>query len=259
MNKLFVVVLLGLGMGRVTCAQDPSAVFATTDGTAAQPGEKSDPSARGSEPGALTAPEAARSFLPGSAPVLASFSGTSANLSFDKQVLSAARPDPSPATPEPPRFVFGGRDDFRWQLGLGLSVLRFRSSLYYATGIGTDTSITYYTNDWFGVEGRVTTAFSPTTYIGSHVKFAGYGAGPKIAWRTKKLEPFAHAIFGGVHVLPQSAAGNANGFEFQLGGGAGYRFNPRFSARIIADWVRTRLFSQWQDDAQVAVEYVLHF
>jgi hypothetical protein len=258
MNKLFVVVLLGLGIGRVTCAQEALTVFATS-GAAAQPGEKSDPSARGLKPGAFAAPEAARSFSPGSAPVLASFSGTSTNLSFDKQVLSAAGPDPLPATPGPPRFVFGGRDDFRWQLGLGLSVLRFRSSLYYATGIGTDTSITYYTNDWFGVEGRVTTAFSPTTYIGSHVKFAGYGAGPKIAWRTKKLEPFAHAIFGGVHVLPQSAAGNANGFEFQLGGGASYRFNPRFSARIIADWVRTRLFSQWQDDAQVAVEYVLHF
>ena len=44
---------------------------------------------------------------------------------------------PQPA-PEPrPRFMYSERDDYRWQLGLGVSFERFRSSIYSASGFGT--------------------------------------------------------------------------------------------------------------------------
>src|SRR2546430_819703 len=36
-----------------------------------------------------------------------------------------------PAAAPEPRFVFGGRDDFRFQLALGMSLVRFRSQVYY--------------------------------------------------------------------------------------------------------------------------------
>jgi hypothetical protein len=166
--------------------------------------------------------------------------------------------EPSPASPAP-RFVFGGRDDFRWQLGLGVAVVRFRSKFYYATGVGTDTSVTYFTNNWFGFEGRVTTAFAPTLNGRDHLKFVGYGGGGKMAWRAQKLEPFVHALLGGMHILPKTAANSPNGLEFQLGGGAGYRFNPRLSARIVVDWMRTYVFGEWENNAQAALEAVLHF
>jgi hypothetical protein len=257
MNKLFVVPLLVLAMGCVARAQDQNAVSSTNDSFAIEPGDHPNHSLS-SEVSAMPVSAAPSSSLLVNARVPYSFGASSLNFAPDRLTISTAMADPAPAAPAP-RFVFGGRDDFRWQLGLGMSILRFRSALYYATGLGTNTSVTYFTNDWFGLEGRVTTAFSPTTYIGSHVKFAGYGAGPKLAWREQKFEPFVHAIIGGVHVLPQSAAGSANGFEFQFGGGLGYRFNPRLSTRLTLDWVRTRLFSQWQDDAQVALEAVLHF
>jgi opacity protein-like surface antigen len=166
--------------------------------------------------------------------------------------------EPSPASPDP-RYVYGGRDDFRWQLALGISLVRFRSSQYYATGVGTNTSITYFTNEWLGVEGNVNTAFAPTINQNEHVKYVSYGAGPKVAWRARKWEPWAHTILGGVHILPQTAGFSQNGFGLQVGGGADYRIYPHLSARLELDWVRTHLFGAWQNSAQANLDIVLHF
>jgi opacity protein-like surface antigen len=171
-------------------------------------------------------------------------------------------PRPAPAEPLPaapdPKFVYGSRDDFRWQLALGITLVRFRSSQFYATGVGTNTSVTYFTNEWFGVEGSINTSFAPTIYQNEHVKYFSYGGGPKIAWRARKWEPWAHAIFGGVHVQPKTAFG-PNGFGLQLGGGVDYRIYPHLSARLETDWVKTRLFGQWQNSAQANADIVLHF
>ena len=166
--------------------------------------------------------------------------------------------EPAPAAPEP-KFGFGTRDDYRWQLGLGINVVRFRSSRYYATGVGTSTSLAYFTNEWLAVQGEITTAFAPAIYLNEHVKYVGYGVGPVVAWRQRKWEPWMHALFGGVHVFPQTAGTSKNAFAVQLGGGVDYRFYPHLSARLELDWVRSHLFSQWQDSAQSALELVLHF
>jgi opacity protein-like surface antigen len=170
----------------------------------------------------------------------------------------AAEPDPRPAAPEP-KFVFGARDDYRWQLGLGISLVRFRSSRFYATGVGTSTSLSYFTNEWLAIQGQLTTAFAPTIYQNEHVKYVSYGVGPMVAWREKKIEPWVHALAGGLHVLPQTADSSKNAFAVQLGVGADYRFYPHLSARVGLDWVRSHLFSQWQDSVQAAAELVLHF
>jgi opacity protein-like surface antigen len=167
-------------------------------------------------------------------------------------------PEPLPASPEP-KFVYGGRDDFRWQLALGVALVRFRSSAYYATAVGTNTSLTYFTNQWFGVEGNVNTAFAPTIYKNEHVKYLSYGAGPKVAWRARQWEPWVHAIFGGAHVLPKTANNSKNGFALEVGGGVDYRIFPHLSARLELDWVRTHLFGQWQNSGQANADVVLHF
>src|SRR5258708_39390580 len=52
------------------------------------------------------------------------------------------------AAPDP-KFVYGSRDDFRLPLALVVTVLRVRSSKYYASGVGTNTSLTYLQNEWF--------------------------------------------------------------------------------------------------------------
>ena len=177
---------------------------------------------------------------------------------FAEPRLLAEPAEAVPAAPDP-KFGYGRRDDFRWQLALGVSVLRFRSSVFYATGVGTNTAVTYFTNEWFGVEGNVITAFAPTIYQNEHVKYFSYGAGPKISWRTRKWEPWMHAIVGGAHIQPQTANGSRNGFGLQIGGGVDYRIFPHLSARVGIDWVSTHLFSQWQNSAQANADIVLHF
>jgi len=178
-----------------------------------------------------------------------------ANLVAEPRTIAA----PAEAVPVPsePKSTYGNRGD--WQLALGVSLLRFRSSVFYATGVGTDTSVTYFARDWLGVEGKIITAFAPTIYLNEHVKYFSYGAGPKIAWRHRKWEPWAHTIVGGVHIQPQTADNSRNGLGLQAGGGVDYRILPHLSARVGVDWVGTRMFGQWQNSGQANVDLVLHF
>jgi hypothetical protein len=165
-----------------------------------------------------------------------------------------------PASPSPqPRFLYGGRDDYRWQLGIAASWLRFRSSVFNASAVGVNTSVVYFTNDWFGIEGSVSAIFAPTIFGNEHVKIATYGGGPKIARRQKQWEPWLHAIFGGAHEQPQVAGQSRNSYAIKAGGGADYRWNPRISFRLEGDYVRTAFFSQSQNDFQIAGGIVFHF
>src|SRR5450432_3991619 len=178
-------------------------------------------------------------------------------LRLPMEAAGPAMAEPAPA-PEP-RFIYSDRDDYRFQLGLGVSFERFRSSVYSASAVGTNTSLSYFLNDWLGVEGNASTFFAPTIWNGEHIKLVNYGAGPRIAWRSPRWEPWLHGLVGGTHALPQTAGHSRTGFSVQLGGGADYRFLPRLSLRLEVDYVRTRLFSQWQNNGQAAAGIVFHF
>jgi hypothetical protein len=173
--------------------------------------------------------------------------------------LGSPAPDAAPSPSPDPKFVYGGRDDFRWQLAIGADWIRFRSSIFNASAVGFNTSVTYFTNEWFGIEGAVSTGFAPEIFDKEHVKLLVYGAGPKIAWREKKWEPWVHAIFGGSHEQPQTADHSRNSYAIEAGGGADYRFNPRLSGRLEGDWVRTGFFGQSQNNFQLMGGVVFHF
>jgi len=166
--------------------------------------------------------------------------------------------EPDPPAPQP-RFLYGGRDDYRWELGLAATWLRFRSSAFNTNAVGFNTSVVYFTNDWFGIEGNVTAVFGPVIFQQEHVKIATYGAGPKIAWRQKQWEPWLHGIFGGAHEQPKIAGQSKNSYAVKIGGGADYRWNPRLSFRLEGDYVRTGFFNQSQNDFQLAGGIVFHF
>lgn len=166
--------------------------------------------------------------------------------------------DPEPAKPDP-KFVFGGRDDFRFQLGIGVVWDRFRSSIFNASAVGINTSVGYFTNDWFAFEGNINASFAPTIFQNEHVKLLIYGAGPKIAWRQRKWEPWLHGLVGGIHEQPQTADSGRNAFAVQLGGGADYRWHPRLAVRLEADYIRASLFSQQQNNFQLMAGLVFHF
>jgi hypothetical protein len=165
-----------------------------------------------------------------------------------------------PASPSPrPKFLYGGRDDYRWELSIAASWLRFRSTVFNASAVGINTSVVYFTNDWFGIEGNISAVFAPTILTNEHVKIATYGAGPKIAWRRRQWEPWVHGIFGGAHEQPQIAGQSRNTYVIKAGGGADYRWNPRVSFRLEGDYVRTGFFKQSQNNFQLAGGIVFHF
>jgi opacity protein-like surface antigen len=166
-----------------------------------------------------------------------------------------AAPEPAPE----PKFVFGGRDDFRWQLGIGFAWTRFRSSIFNASAVGVNTSLSYFTNDWFAIEGNVNSTFAPEIFDNDRVKFVVYGAGPKIAWRQRRWEPWLHGLVGGIHEQPKTAGNSKNGFAAQMGGGADFRWLPRLAVRLEADYMRSSLFSDHQNNFQLCAGLVFHF
>lgn len=174
--------------------------------------------------------------------------------------LLAEPASPAPATPSPkPRFVYGGRDDYRWQLGVGLAWARFNSSAFNANAIGIKTSVAYFLNEWLGVEGSVSATFSPTKIGKNRVKVLIYGGGPKVAWRQRRWEPWLHAIFGGAHEQPQVADQSRSSYAILAGGGVDYRWNPHLSFRGEGNYVRTGFFGQSQNNFELAGGAVLHF
>ncbi len=240
MKRQIVVVLLVLGAGCAASAQDSSPdTRAVNRNVAAE----------------FSASPMASTY---SADGLASSSNVALEPTFAAPLATAA-PDASPSPAPDPRFLYGGRDDFRWQLGIGADWIRFRSSIFNASAVGIKTSVTYFTNDWFGIEGNVSAAFAPQIFAKEHVKVLVYGAGPKIAWRQRKWEPWLHAIVGGAHEQPQTAGNSRNTFAVEAGGGADYRFNPRLSGRLEANWIHTSFFSQSQNNFELMGGVVFHF
>jgi hypothetical protein len=244
MKRQLVVVFLVLGAGCAVRAQeavpDGQAVSNVAAGFSAWPARSTS------------------SFQPAAASALApapSFASLPASLSLPGNAAPEASPSPAPD----PKFIYGGRDDFRWQLAIGADWIRFRSSIFNASAVGINASVTYFTNEWFGIEGSASSGFAPEIFNKEHVKILVYGAGPKIAWREKKWEPWMHLILGGSHEQPQTAGNSKNSYAVEAGGGADYRFNPRLSGRLEADWVRTGFFGQSQNDFQLMGGVVFHF
>ncbi len=171
---------------------------------------------------------------------------------------SAAPAEPAAATPRP-KFVFGARDDYRWQLGVGVEFFRFQSSRIDASLVGLNTTLTYFTNDWFALEGNLVTGFAPEIYDREHVKYFGGGGGVRIGSRRERWEPWGHVLVGGGHLQPQTADSSRTAFMVQAGGGVDFRVNARLSLRAEGDYVFNNFFSEHQNNFQGVAGVVFHF
>ncbi len=173
-----------------------------------------------------------------------------------------AVPSPSafPAKPTPKQYgSYSEQFPRKWELGIAFALLRFRSSVYVATAPGLNSSLSYSFKDWIAVEGNVTSAFAPPVFANEHFRYLGYGGGPKIFFGHDRLQPWAHALVGGVHLIPQTASSGRNGFEVTMGGGADYAFNDVFSAKAGVDYIGTHMFGEWQSSFQFVVGAALRF
>jgi hypothetical protein len=180
--------------------------------------------------------------------------------SFALAAPGAPDPAPVPAAPAPkPNFIYGDRDDYRWQLSLGVEFYRFQSNIINASLVGTNTTVSYYTSSWLAVEGNIVTGFAPAININEHVKYFGGGGGIRVGGRRNRFEPWAHALVGGAHLQPQTAGNSRNALSAQAGIGLDYRLHARFSVRGETDWVYTTFFNQTQNNFQAALSVVFHF
>ena len=185
---------------------------------------------------------------------------TSNSKSRSFALADSAVPAPVPAAPAPkPNFVYGNRDDYRWQIALGVNFYRFQSNIINASLVGTNTTVSYFTSSWLAVEGDVVTGFAPAINVNEHVKYFGGGGGVRVGARRNRFEPWVHALVGGAHLQPQTAGNSRSAFSVQAGIGLDYRLHSRFSIRGETDWVYTTFFNQTQNNFQAALDVVFHF
>jgi hypothetical protein len=200
-----------------------------------------------------------------SAPLTLSPSNSPGDFSLSNATSTSAFPSPAPSpapdpTPTPKYVVFGERDDYRWQLGVGFDYVHFNSKAFDTNMYGLNTTLTYYTNSWFAVEGTALEVFGPTLFNSNdHAKmFAGAG-GFRIGGRRARWEPFAHGLIGGSHLQVQTAYGGRNALFSMAGLGVDYRVHSRLSLRAEGDWVYTGYFGEGQNNFQIVAGAVFHF
>ncbi len=196
--------------------------------------------------------------LPPVAAIASIAPASNAEVATPTPLPSAALPgDPEPAPV--PTFIYGGRDDYRFQMGLGVAGEFFRSSIFNSNAVGINTSVSYYLNNWLGVEANILSAYGGSIFDNDPVRLFNLTGGPRIAWREKRWEPWIHALVGFSHEQPQVAAGGTTAFAAQIGGGVDYRINPRLSLRMQGDYLHTSFFNQGQNNITTALSLVFHF
>ena len=174
----------------------------------------------------------------------------------------SAAPAPSPALPDAPAPPPGRYNDegYRWDLAIGYEYVHFKAAPFSLNLSGLHTDLNYNLNNWFGVEANLVSAFGGVVY-GGRSKYVLYTAGGRIGWgpSNRRWTPWAHALVGGVHLNPQTAAGSKNGFAVQAGGGVDWVYNQRVSLRGEGDYVHTGLYSGSQNNFQIGLGAVIHF
>ena len=186
-------------------------------------------------------------------PLVATSAGADA---LPSRPAAASHPLPAPK-PKPKTYYYENPN--KWQLGLAFALVRFRSSIYSATAPGLNSSLAYWWKEWVAIESSVTSAFAPPVFANEHFRYLSYGAGPKFSFGHGRLEPWADALVGGAHIVPQTAAGGQNGFEFTMGAGVDYVLNDVISAKGGVDYLGTHMFGAWQSSIQFVAGASLRF
>jgi hypothetical protein len=111
---------------------------------------------------------------------------------------------------------------------------------------GWDASLRGNFNKHFGLEGDFSGTYATISHVSSSVYT--YAGGPAVSYDAGgKFNPFAHALFGGVHLTGSGFGVSAalNGFTMMFGGGVDAKVNKTISVRLIqADWLYYRFGSQ---------------
>lgn len=103
--------------------------------------------------------------------------------------------------------------------------------------------------------------------VGVSTHLYTYMFGPVVRARAGKLEPFAHALFGGAHISGSVNAGGGvtastsdSGFSWAMGGGVDYKFLPHIAIRVGQfDFLQTHISSNTQNNFRYSGGVVIRF
>jgi len=183
----------------------------------------------------------------------ASAPSTASNPLAESELSSDSKSSKSGQYPSRPRSTHD-----KFDLAVGFEYFHYRSSIFNSNLYGLHTSLTYFRYEWLGIEGNVVASFGASNLLSESSRAVLYTAGPRFAWREKRFQPWLHALAGGLHIRPQTAAG-INGFGVQLGGGVDWRYRPLISFRAESDYVRSQLYGSGQNSFQFGGGVVFHF
>lgn len=103
---------------------------------------------------------------------------------------------------------------------------------------GWNASATYYFGRFIGVQGDFSGSYATVDGVSTHIYT--YTGGPVIAFRRGPVNPFVHALFGGIN-LSGSGSGvsvSETGFTTMVGGGVDVKVAHDISVRPIGvDWL----------------------
>jgi len=124
---------------------------------------------------------------------------------------------------------------------------------------GLDVNLAYNINDWLGGVGDFGFCKETGLPSGASARDYNYLFGPRVTYRNYgKFNPFGQFLLGGQHL--GTNAGTANSFAFTLGGGVDYKYNDRFSIRVIqVEYLRTHLGGFGQNNARIEAGLVYSF
>lgn len=93
-----------------------------------------------------------------------------------------------------------------------------------------------------------------------------YMFGPTLRVQAGKLQPYAHALFGGAHISGAvnvggvTASTSDSGFAYALGGGVDYKFLPHVSLRVAQfDFLQTHISGDTQNNFRYSGGVVIRF
>lgn len=94
---------------------------------------------------------------------------------------------------------------------------------------------------------------------GGNISHHNYLFGPRVSVSVGKVRPFAELLVGASHVNVHDGSATDTSFSNAVGGGLDYRLGGPVAWRGQLDWIRTRFFSQDQDDVRFSTGIVIHF
>jgi opacity protein-like surface antigen len=161
----------------------------------------------------------------------------------------------------PKAEIFGGYSYFRADTTL--------TGMPSQNSNGWEASVTGNLNRFLGVTADFNGDYTSASVAGANVTghIHNFLFGPTVSYRTRRVTPFVHALFGDSHLTGSTvlagtttASSSNDAFAMALGGGADVKLSRLLAVRLAQiDYLRTQFSSTSQNNMRYSAGLVLRF